>query len=144
MIGRLGKASLLSLPSLLSQESADARGVVLFSSEPGEFIDIDAHVAEDLTQKASSDVLPLMDGDDRCPTVFVLPKRMAPLLSDQPKSKAGEHCLQLANRDRGEAGHAGISSCWTPTRSKVGSDPPRRSRWTSSHSSAASRMRRIA
>jgi hypothetical protein len=59
---------------------------VLFSSEPGEFIEIDAHVAEDLTQKASSDVLTLMDGDDRCPTVFVLPERMAPLLSVQPKS----------------------------------------------------------
>jgi len=72
-----GKASLLSLPSLLSQESADVRGVVLFSSEPGEFIEIDAHVAEDLTQEASPDVLTLVDGDDRCPTIFVLPERMA-------------------------------------------------------------------
>ena len=62
------------------------------------------------------------------------------------------HEIQLGDRRiecpfpgaQGEASHAGISSCWTPTRSKVGSDPPRRSRWTSSHSSAASRMRRMA
>jgi len=46
---RLGKASLLVLPSPLNQDSADISGVVLFSSEPGEFIRIDAHVVEDLT-----------------------------------------------------------------------------------------------
>ncbi len=46
--------------------------------------------------------------------------------------------------DRSETGHAGISSCWTPMRSKAGNDPPRLSRWTSSQSSAASRIRRMA
>jgi hypothetical protein len=59
---------------------------VLSSSESGEFIEIDAHVVEDLTQEASSDVFTLVDGDDRYSTVFVLPERVAPLLSDQPKS----------------------------------------------------------
>ena len=116
----------------------------LFSSEPGEFIEIEVNVMEDLTQEASPDVFPLVNGHNRCPTILVLPERVAPLLSDQSKSQAGEHCLQLAGRDRYETGHAGISSCWTPTRSKVGSDPPRRFRWTSSHSSAASLIRRMA
>jgi hypothetical protein len=113
-------------------------------SEPGEFTGIDVRITEDLTQEASPDVLTLVDGDNRCPAILVLPERMAPLLSDQPKSQVGENCLQFTGGDGGETSHAGISSCWTPTRSKVGRDPPRLSRWTSSHSSAASRIRRMA
>ncbi len=107
-------------------------------SESGEFTGIDVRITEDLTQEASPDVLTLVDGDNRCPAILVLPERMAPLLSDQPKSQMGENCLQFTGGDGGETSHAGISSCWTPTRSKVGRDPPRLSRWTSSHSSAAS------
>ena len=116
----------------------------LSPSESGEFIEIDVHIMEDLTQEASPDVLTFVDGDNRCPTILVLSERMAPLLSDQSKSQVGENCLQFTGGDGGEMSHAGRSSYWTPTRSKVGRDPPRRSRWTSSHSSAASRMRRMA
>jgi hypothetical protein len=43
---------------------------ILFSSEPGEFIELDAHVTDDLKQEASPDVLTPVDGDDRCPTVI--------------------------------------------------------------------------
>jgi len=67
-------------------QEAHFNRAVLSSSEPGEFIEIDAHVVEDLTQETSSDVLTLVDGDDRYSTLFVLPERVAPLLSDQPKS----------------------------------------------------------
>ena len=117
---------------------------MLFLSEPGELIEIDIHVSEDLTQEASPDVLTFVDGDNRCPTILVLSERMAPLLSDQSKSQVGENCLQFTGGDGGGMSHAGRSSYWTPTRSKVGRDPPRRSRWASSHRSPASRMRRMA
>ena len=116
----------------------------LSPSESGEFIEIDVHIMEDLTQEASPDVLTFVDGDNRCPPIFVLPERMASLLSDQPKPQVGENCLQFTGGDGGETSHAGISSSWTPTKSKVGRDPPRLSRWTCSHSSAASRIRRMA
>ena len=112
--------------------------------ESGELIEIDVHIMKDLTLVASPDVLTFVDGDNRRTTILVLPERMAPLLPDQPKSQVGKNCLQFTGGDGGETSHAGISSCWTPTSSKVGRDPPRISRWTSSHSSAASRIRRMA
>jgi hypothetical protein len=117
---------------------------MLSSPKAGEPRGIDVQVMEDLTQEPSPDVFPLVNGDNRYPTILVLPEGVAPFLSDQTKAQAGENGLQFTGGDGGEAGHAGISSCWIPTRSKVGSDPSRRSRWTSSHSSAASRIRRMA
>jgi hypothetical protein len=65
----------------------------LLSSEPREFLQIDTDVAEYLPHKSPPDVLTFVDGDDRGPSVGVLPKCVAPLLSDQGKSQMQEDCL---------------------------------------------------
>ncbi len=72
---------------------------MLFVAEPGEFLAIDTDVTDDLTQEAAPEVFTPVDGNDRGPSVFVLPKRMAPLFSNQPKSQARQDRLQLACRD---------------------------------------------
>ena len=84
----------------------------LSPSESGEFGEIDVYITEDLTQEASPDVLTFVNGDNRCPTILVLPECMAPFLSNQSKPEVGEKCLQFSGRDGGETSHAGISSCW--------------------------------
>jgi hypothetical protein len=96
----LGKGKPLSRCDPLRREWAKSRAAethairaVLFSSKPGELLKLDAYVSEDLTHEPSPDVFTLVDGDDRCPTVVVLPEGMAPLVSDQPKSQAGEDGL---------------------------------------------------
>src|SRR5512134_2114559 len=107
---QLGPETVLWRCRRLSRESAGTKGVTLFFSESGEFVEVDAHVANDLTHQAASDVFTFVDRDDRDPSVVVLPKRMTPLLSDEPKSQARENCLQLARRDGCKASHAGTSS----------------------------------
>lgn len=47
---QLGSEAVLWGCRLLNRESAGAKGATLFFPEPGEILEVDAHIADDLTQ----------------------------------------------------------------------------------------------
>ena len=100
-------------------------------------------VTQDLAKQTAPDIFALADRDDGAATIGVPPEGVAALLADQVKPEARQEGLQLPGREGSEAAHAGMSSCWIPMTWR----PERRSArfpWTSSQSSTASRMRRMA